>query len=64
VADYEGEGEERAVNNNGIRQKADKPTGRVCEKIKKLSLCKKSFFSNTVCPVGFFAPAKTPNVSF
>ncbi len=25
VADYKGEGGERAANNNGIRQKADKP---------------------------------------
>jgi hypothetical protein len=28
AADYEGEGGERAANNNGIRQKADKPTGQ------------------------------------
>ncbi len=28
VADYKGEGGERAANNNGIRQKADKPTGQ------------------------------------
>ena len=33
-------------------------------KIKKLSLCKKTFFSNTVCLVGFFAPAKAANVHF
>ncbi len=38
--------------------------GREHEKINKLSLCKKTFFSNTVCPVGFFAPAKTANVPF
>jgi hypothetical protein len=59
AVDYEGEGGERAAKNNGIRQKAP---GREREKIKKLSLCKKTFFSNTVCPVGFFAPAKTANV--
>ncbi len=40
------------------------PPGRECEKIKNLSLRKKTFFSNTVCPVGFFAPAKTANVPF
>ncbi len=28
AADYEGEGEEQAANNNGIRQKADKPVGQ------------------------------------
>ncbi len=30
VADYEGEGGERVANNNGIRQKADKPAGLGC----------------------------------
>jgi hypothetical protein len=30
--------------------------GREREKIKKLSLRKRTFFSDTVCPVGFFAP--------
>ncbi len=40
------------------------PLGRECEKIKKSSLCKKTFFSNMVCPIGFFAPAKTANVPF
>ncbi len=40
------------------------PLGREHEKIKKLSLRKKTFFSNTVCPVGFFAPTKTANVPF
>ncbi len=30
----------------------------------KSSLLKKTFFSNTVCPVGFFAHAKTPNGTF
>jgi hypothetical protein len=34
------------------------------EKVKKSSLRKKTFFSNMVCPVGFFAPAKTANVPF
>ncbi len=38
------------------------PPGREHETIKKPILCKKTFFSNTVCPVGFFAPAKTANV--
>ncbi len=33
------------------------PPGRECEKIKKSGLHKKAFFSNTVCPVGVFAPA-------
>ncbi len=63
---YEGEGEERAANNNGIRQKADivSPPGRERKKINKSSLRKDTFFSNTFCPVGFFAPAKTANVPF
>jgi hypothetical protein len=30
----------------------------------KSSLCKKTFFSNTVCPVGFLVPTKTPNGTF
>ncbi len=38
--------------------------GRKREKINKSSLRKKTFFSNTVCPVGFIAPAKTGNVPF
>jgi hypothetical protein len=33
------------------------PPSREHEKLKKLGLCKKVFFSNTVCPVGVFAPA-------
>jgi hypothetical protein len=28
LADYKGEGGERVANNNGIRQKADKPAGQ------------------------------------
>jgi hypothetical protein len=52
AADYKGEGGEQAANNNGIR-----PAGQIT-KIKKLSLRKKTFFSNTVCPVGVFAPAE------
>jgi hypothetical protein len=28
AADYKGEGGERVANNNGIRHKADKPTGQ------------------------------------
>ncbi len=31
-------------------------------KIKKSSLRKKTFFSNTVCPVGVFAPTKKPTI--
>ncbi len=61
VVDYEGEGGERAANNNGIRAHAP---GRERDKINKSSLCKKTFFSNTVCRVGFFAPAKTLNRVF
>ncbi len=38
------------------------PPGREREKIKKSNLCIKTFFSNTLCPVGFFAPAKTASV--
>ncbi len=60
-ADYEGEGGERAANNNSIRAHAP---GRESEKIKKSDLCKKTFFSNTVCPVGFFAPTKTHHLWF
>ncbi len=33
-------------------------------KIKKLSLRKKTFFSNTVCPVGVFNPAENKLLSF
>jgi hypothetical protein len=33
-------------------------------KIKKSSLCKKTFFSNTICPIGVFAPAKNQLSSF
>ncbi len=33
-------------------------------KIKKLSLRKKIFFSNTVCPVGVFDPAENKLLSF
>ncbi len=32
--------------------------------IKKSSLCKMTFFSNTVCPVEVFAPAKNKLLSF
>ncbi len=38
--------------------------GRKCEKINKSSLRQNTFFNNTVCPVGFFAPTKTANVPF
>jgi hypothetical protein len=65
AAGSKGEGGEWAANNNGIRQKADKPAGqREREKIKKSSLRKKTFFSDTVCLVGYFTPAKTTNVPF
>jgi hypothetical protein len=40
------------------------PPGRECEKINKSSLRKKTYFSNTACPVVFFAPPKTANVPF
>ncbi len=60
AADYEGEEGEWAANNNGIRARQAKSVN----KIKKSSLRKKTFFSNTVCPVGIFAPAKTPNGTF
>jgi hypothetical protein len=40
------------------------PPDREREKIKNSSLLKQTFFSYTVCPVGFFAPAKTANVPF
>jgi hypothetical protein len=33
-------------------------------KIKKLSLCKKTFFSDAVCPGGVFAPAENQLSSF
>jgi hypothetical protein len=33
-------------------------------KIKKLSLCKKTFFSDMVCPFGVFVPAKNQLSSF
>jgi hypothetical protein len=47
-----------------LDKKLISPPGREREKIKNSSLCKKTFFSDTVCPVGFFAPAKTANVPF
>ncbi len=64
VADYEGEEGERAANNTGIRQKADKPAGQRAWKNKEIKFTQKTFFSDTVCPVGFFALAKTANVPF
>ncbi len=60
VVDYKGEGGERVANNNGIRA----CQAESVNKIKKSSLHKKIFFSNTVCPVGFFAPAETSNGTF
>jgi hypothetical protein len=59
AADYEGEGGEWAANNNGIRARREKSV-----KNKEIKIMQKDFFSNTVCPVGFFAPAKTPNLWF
>ncbi len=61
AADYEGEGGEQVVNNNGIRARAP---GREREKIKKSSLCKKTFFSDTVCPLDFLLPSKHPILGF
>jgi hypothetical protein len=40
------------------------PPGRELEKIKKSSLRQKTFFSDMVCLVGFFAPPKLANVPF
>jgi hypothetical protein len=40
------------------------PPGREREKIKKVSLHKKTFFIDLVCLVDFFAPSKTANVPF
>jgi hypothetical protein len=40
------------------------PPGREPEKINKSSSPKKTFFSDTVYPVGFFAPAETAKVPF
>jgi hypothetical protein len=40
------------------------PPGREHEKVKKLGLCKKTFFSDTVCLVGVLAPAQNQLVSF
>jgi hypothetical protein len=51
------------ANNNGIRRLIC-PPGRDREKIKKSSLRNKTFFSNRVYPVGFFAPAETPHTTF
>jgi hypothetical protein len=49
AADYEGEGGERAANNNGMR-----PAGQRARNKKKI---KKTFFRNLVCPGGVFTPA-------
>jgi hypothetical protein len=59
VVDYEGEGGESSK-----QQRHWSPPGREHEKIKKSSLCKKTFFSDTVSPVGFFAPANLPDGTF
>ncbi len=40
------------------------PGGEREAKIKKSSLCKKTFSSDTVCSVGVFAPAKNKLLSF
>jgi hypothetical protein len=63
AADYTGKEEPRQQTSTafGVRLM---PTGRECEKIKKSSLRKKTFFSKTVCLVGFFIHAKTPNTTF
>ncbi len=63
LADYKGEGGEQVANNKALGIRLS-PPGREREKIKKSSLHKKTFFSNTVCPVEKIAPAKTPDVMF
>ncbi len=45
AADYEGEGGEQVANNNGIRQKADKPAGQRAWKNKELKFTQQDFFS-------------------
>ncbi len=59
-----GKEESRQQTTTALDKRLISLPGRECEKIKKWSLCKKTFFSNTVCLVGFFAPAKTANVPF
>jgi hypothetical protein len=44
VADYKGEGGEWAANNNGIRQKADKPAGQRAWNNKEIKFTQKDFF--------------------
>jgi hypothetical protein len=44
AADYEGEGGERAANNNDIREKADKPAGQRAWKNKEIKFTQKDFF--------------------
>jgi hypothetical protein len=50
-------------NREKEKARTKKMTGWI-EKIKKSSLRKKTFFSDTVCPIGFFTPTKTPNGTF
>jgi hypothetical protein len=59
-----GKEESRQQTTTVLDKRLISPPGREREKIKKSSLCKKTFFSDTVCPVWFFAPAKTANVPF
>ncbi len=46
TADNKGEGGKRVTNINGIRHKADACRAESVKKVKKSSLCKKTFFSN------------------
>jgi hypothetical protein len=59
AVDYKGERGERAANNNGIRARQAESM-----KNKEIKFTHKTVFSNTVCPVQFSAPAKTPNGIF
>ncbi len=62
AADYEGKGGEQAANNNGSRPAAACQPGREREtKIKILSLCKKTFFSNTVLLEFLLLPKNQPS---
>jgi hypothetical protein len=62
VADYDREGPEQAVYNNGIRQEAGQQS---CERRKKSSLLsKKTFFNDAVCLVEFLLPPKQPMICF
>jgi hypothetical protein len=55
-----------AVRDNGCYAQPMMRRFMLISRGKKLksSLLKKTFFSGRVCPVGFFAPAKSPNGTF